>query len=92
VPNDRKLFFYFSNASNISLTPCTKSLFRRHPTQNGMMILPPLALPYGGQITYVNPTKIDRVMKEKSRSSSTSKHRSSSRQNHEQIQTATATA
>jgi hypothetical protein len=46
------------------------------------MILPPLSLPFGGQIAYVNPNKVDH-----SRTSSSIKRRSSSRSNHEQIQT-----
>ncbi|CAF1064509.1 unnamed protein product [Rotaria sordida] len=54
----------------------TQSAKRSLPTQNGMMILPPLSLPFGGQITYVNPAKSDR-----SRSSVSSKRRSSSKHN-----------
>jgi hypothetical protein len=51
-----------------------------------MMILPPLSLPYGGHITYVNPAKYNH-----SRSSS-ARHRSLSKQNNEQIPITTTTA
>ncbi|CAF2520074.1 unnamed protein product [Rotaria sp. Silwood2] len=61
-----------------------QSAKRSLPTQNGMMILPPLSLPFGGQITYVNPAKSDH-----SRSSLSSKRRSASRHSNEQIQTTT---
>ena len=52
-----------------------------------MMILPPLSLPFGGEITCVHPTK-----KHDSRTSSSAKRRSLSKQNNnEQIQTSTTT-
>lgn len=31
----------------------------RLTTQNGIIMLPPLLLPYGGEISYVSPTKKD---------------------------------
>ncbi|CAF4286480.1 unnamed protein product, partial [Adineta steineri] len=57
-------------------------------TQNGLMILPPLSLPYGGQITYVNSGKVP-----SSRStSSKTKHKSSLKHTGEQKQTTTTNA
>jgi len=80
VQNDRKLLLnFFSNA--LSFTARI-----RLPTQTGMMILPPLSLPYGGHITYVNPAKYNH-----SRSSS-ARHRSLSKQNNEQIPITTTIA
>jgi hypothetical protein len=59
----------------------------RLPTQTGLIMLPPLSLPYGGQITYVNPVK-----NERSRSSSFStKRRFSSKRNTERIPMMTTT-
>jgi hypothetical protein len=64
------------------------SVHIRSSTQHGMMMLPPLSLPYGGQIAYVNSAKSAH-----SRSSSaTSKRRSSSRLNNDHIQTITTSA
>lgn len=54
----------------------------RSSTRSGMMILPPLSLPYGGQIGYVHPT----TRHSHSRTSST-KHRSLSKHNNEQSTT-----
>lgn len=39
-----------------------------------MMILPPLALPYGGQIGYVSPTKYSHSRSSSARHRSLSKH------------------
>jgi len=50
------------------------------------MVLPPLSLPYGGQITYVNPAKVNY-----SRSLS-AKRQSLSKRNDEKIQITTNTA
>lgn len=49
-----------------------------------MMIIPPPSLPFGGQITYINPAKSDRT-----RSSASSKRGSSARNSSEQNQTTT---
>ncbi|CAF3856631.1 unnamed protein product [Rotaria magnacalcarata] len=54
------------------------------PTRNGMMLLPPPSLPFGGQITHINPTKVDR-----SRSSVSSKSRPTARYSNQQSQTTT---
>jgi hypothetical protein len=50
------------------------------------MLLPPLSLPYGGQITYVNPAKVNYSR------SLAAKRRSLSKQNNEKIQITTTTA
>ncbi|CAF0923501.1 unnamed protein product [Adineta ricciae] len=53
---------------------------RSSSTQNGMLMLPPLSLPYGGQITSVTSTR---------RSSSSSRRQTSSQHNGQYLQTAT---
>ncbi|CAF0753759.1 unnamed protein product [Rotaria sp. Silwood1] len=47
-------------------------------TQSGIMIVPPISLPYGGHITHINTAELERTLQERSRSS---KHRSLSRHN-----------
>ncbi|CAF3864693.1 unnamed protein product [Adineta steineri] len=66
----------------------SQSAKRSASTQNGLMILPPLSLPYGGQITYVNSGKVP-----SSRSaSSKTKHKSSLKHTGEQKQTTSTNA
>ncbi|CAF3803025.1 unnamed protein product [Rotaria sordida] len=50
----------------------------KNVTQRGMMIVPPMSLPFGGQITHINTAEFERALQERSRSS---KHRSLSRHN-----------
>ncbi|CAF4501710.1 unnamed protein product [Rotaria socialis] len=66
--------------------PC-QSAKRSLPTQNGMILLPPPTLPFGGQITHINPTKVDRSRS--SVSSASSKRRSTARHSNQQSQTRT---
>ena len=40
--------------------------FSQIPTQTGMMILPPLSLPFGGQVTYINSARLDDQMHHRS--------------------------
>ncbi|CAF2907936.1 unnamed protein product [Rotaria sp. Silwood2] len=50
-------------------------------THSGIMIVPPISLPYGGQITHINTAEFERALQERSRSS---KHRSVSQHNNNQ--------
>ena len=87
MQKDRKYFvviFYSSNAFLLlKLIPFYFTAHIRQPTQNGMIILPPPSLPFGGQITHINPTKVDRSV--------SSKRRSTARHSNRQSQTTTST-
>lgn len=59
-----RFFLVFLFSSNNS--------FSNAIAQSGVMILPPVSFPFGGQITRINANEFERALRERSRSS---KHR-----------------
>jgi hypothetical protein len=60
--------------------------FSKTIAQSGFMMIPPLSLPFGGQIRRINTTNFERFSQEQSRPS---KHRSLSKHNNKNQQTLT---
>ncbi len=58
--------------------------FSKIVSQTGLMTIPPLSLPFGGQITRINTDQLERSAQERSR---LSKHRSLSKHNNQETQT-----